>query len=260
MSGLHTDTAASSFPAVPQADCASARVCGHLAPGGGSTPRRSFPRAKASTVAAIEGLRRCYAQGMTKRAAAEALGIGLKLAHRIAQDYGVRPKPEAVATVNGRRANEAFKNRLPVILARLKAGDPAGQIASDMGISHKTVRHHAQQHGIPIPSGKRERFTREQDTQMQELRKRGLLMREIGAVMGISGSAVADRLRYLAKPRIETPPAAAPTHRTGIVIEHADKSRQAHRRCLCGCGVMFLSVFPGERIRPECRETWSNRG
>lgn len=33
MSGLHTDTAGSLPTAVPQAGCASARACGHLAPG-----------------------------------------------------------------------------------------------------------------------------------------------------------------------------------------------------------------------------------
>lgn len=31
------------------------------------------------------------------------------------------------------------------------------------------------------------------------------------------------------------------------------------RLCLCGCGRKFTSMHIGDRIRPECRETWSER-
>ncbi len=33
----------------------------------------------------------------------------------------------------------------------------------------------------------------------------------------------------------------------------------AQRRCLCGCGRLFASTGPHERISPACRDSWSRR-
>jgi hypothetical protein len=44
-----------------------------------------------------------------------------------------------------------------------------------------------------------------------------------------------------------------------ITKPKADRTQEAMRRCLCGCGKMFWSHGPGNRIRPECMGLYDYR-
>lgn len=256
MSGLDSSAHVSSLPMRVEAPSGATWPAG-----GGNAPRRSLSRVKPETIAIINALRDCYARGMSTRQACEAVGIEKKVASRIARVFSVKPKPEVVAAVQGKRINAEAKARHALIVERVKAGESPNTIARDFGISHKTVRLAAEKAGISIAKQSRDQYTPAQDAQMQEMQARGMSARDIADAMGLNRGGVSARLLLLKRRAEEKPKVveAAPVSRVGIIIEHADKSKQAQRRCLCGCGRMFLSVFPGERISPTCRDAWSSR-
>lgn len=82
----------------------------------------------------------------------------------------------------------------------------------------------------------------EHDDKLVELRDRGERWADIAAAIGASANQCKTRFHTISIRSVE-PPA------------HMVKER----RCLCGCQRLFLSSSPGERIRPECRDAWSNR-
>lgn len=77
------------------------------------------------------------------------------------------------------------------------------------------------------------------------------MMREAGMSFAECGDAL-DRSKESCRVRL-----AKIEDRAARAAMSAPKAKE--RRCLCGCGARFMSRHAGERIRPECRGSWSGR-
>ncbi len=233
---------------------ASATAGAHLAPGA-SAPGVLSRREPAI----VEALRAEYAKGATTRQAADAVGIEIKQAYYYRRQYGVAPQKHVEAKARGVRLDTGdVKERNAKIVALVKAGKSVPEAAAIAGVTRSCAFYVVKQAGIKAPRA-RFAFTPEQDAVILKMQADGKKSHAIAAALGngITRRQVESRAGYIKR---EKPHAAVQIeHERGMRIEHADKSKAKDRKCLCGCGRMFFSVFPGERIRPECRRTWEER-
>ena len=97
---------------------------------------------------------------------------------------------------------------------------------------------------------------------VREKAAQGLTRSEIAEALGIGYDRVKHLVRQYRIAIANDKP--GPRTRRGPVRPaplacDAPALKPAMRRCLCGCGEMFPSSHPGERISGRCREMWSRR-
>jgi hypothetical protein len=91
------------------------------------------------------------------------------------------------------------------------------------------------------------KWSQREDNILRQMREDNRTNKEIGARLGRTSDAVGLRWALLKRKAEDAEIARAMA--TG---------ESGRRRCLCGCGQMFLSRHRGERIAPECRELWQS--
>lgn len=102
----------------------------------------------------------------------------------------------------------------------------------------------------------------------QALRKcaeQGMTRLEAAAALGLGYNTI-KRLAARLKLQMAPAPSSVPGRtratsgaKPATLAPRVDRTEGTPRRCLCGCGVSFLSVHVGERISPRCRAAWSER-
>jgi hypothetical protein len=235
---------------------ASATAGAHLAPGAVAPAPGVLSRREP---AIVEALRAEYAKGATTRQAAERLNMDVKHALYYRRRYGVKPLDAVEAKARGVRISKPdLTERNARIVALVKQGTPVPKAADIVGVSRSIAFYVAKMAGLSAPPA-RFTFKPEHDAVILRMRGEGATSVAIAAALGngITAKQVESRAGYIKREKPHT--AVQIEHERGMRIEHADKSKARDRKCLCGCGRMFFSVFPGERIRPECRRTWEER-
>ena len=91
-------------------------------------------------------------------------------------------------------------------------------------------------------------WTATETAQLFELRAAGMSFAAISRELGRRREACRQRI-YMVKGR--------EARRLRVLGDAAEA--MARRRCLCGCGRLFASAGPHERIAPACRDSWSRR-
>lgn len=98
------------------------------------------------------------------------------------------------------------------------------------------------------------RFWSEQDAELRRLYAEHRSLAEIALLLHRPYGSVKTRVKRLrlkraARPAAPSKPAAAP--RIAATVPR-DRRKTAQRRCLGGCGTVFKSTGPGNRICPAC--------
>ncbi len=246
MSGPHTDTAGSSLTAVPQGDCASARACGHSAPGASAPGVLSAHRQKV-TLEDVERIRAMRADGMGWGAIAAATGRTLNAINHMRERYGMSQCAP----------NAWTRKRRDQLISLKKAGLTEAEIGEAMGITPKAVRSRWTVErfvfGIKVSRTKRDPsalpppppppfvWSPVLDESLLDMRADGVSWKEISAELGATVGQCKAR------------------HSTLGIRAAKPNVNEKHRRCLCGCGTTFLSSHAGERISPDCRRSWGDR-
>lgn len=87
---------------------------------------------------------------------------------------------------------------------------------------------------------------------------RGMTRREMAKALGLHYDTIKTIIRQHCIPVVNEKPGPISGREPGAQRRIASRPGTL-RRCLCGCGRMFPSEHPGERIAPRCRASWSAR-
>jgi hypothetical protein len=140
-------------------------------------------------------------------------------------------------------------------LARMwRRGLAARRIARLLGTSEAEVRACARALHLPLSPGERSLAPwPEQDAELERLYCiDAAAIADIVRRLGRSEESVRRRIQERGLRRPSAAPAGPPwvTRSSG----GDDRRRRRLRRCLCGCGTLFLSRHAGERFRPDHRD------
>jgi hypothetical protein len=133
-------------------------------------------------------------------------------------------------------------------------GLAARRIARALGASEAEVRECVRALRLPHAPGERSRVPwPEQDAELERLYcLAAASLAEIVDRLGRSEDSVRRRIRERGLRRSAAAP-ADPSRAARPARSSDPRARRRMRRCLCGCGTLFLSHHAGERFRPDHR-------
>jgi hypothetical protein len=105
--------------------------------------------------------------------------------------------------------------------------------------------------GMNMPAPRR--FWSDQDAELRRLYAEHRSLAEIALLLRRPYESVKTRVKRLQLKRPARPPAAMPAAPARLAATRPrDRRKAALRRCLGGCGALFKSAGPGNRICPAC--------